>query len=113
MSKLVYIASPYSSHDPILVERNFRVVTEYCAKRMASGEVLLSPITYGHTLLEFEKMPNDWEFWQNFCLSVLVKCDELRVLKMPGWELSTGVAAEIKFAEDNDIPIEYIEEFEV
>ena len=109
MTELIYIASPYSHDDPKIVEENFWRVTDYCAEAVANGESALSPITYGHTLLEFKDMPNDWEFWTNFCLSILVKCDRLRVLKMEGWDKSEGVAGEISFARDHNIPIEYIE----
>ena len=109
MKELIYIASPYSHDDPKIVEDNFWRVSNYCAAAVSNGEVVMSPITYGHTLLEFKDMPSSWEFWTEFCLSILVKCDKLRVLKMDGWEDSKGVEAEISFAKDHGIPVEYVE----
>ena len=52
-------------------------------------------------------MPSDWEFWKNFCLSFLEKCDEIMVFKMEGWDKSRGVAEEIKFAEEKGIKVTY------
>ena len=109
MKELIYIASPYSHDDPKIVVDNFWRVSNYCAAAVSNGEVVMSPITYGHTLLEFKDMPSSWEFWTEFCLSILVKCDKLRVLKMDGWEDSKGVEAEISFAKDHGIPVEYVE----
>jgi hypothetical protein len=109
MSKLIYIASPYSHKDPEEIDRNFERVSKYTAQCTSLGEVVLSPITHGHTLSQFVKMPQNWEFWQNICETMLINCDSLRVLKMNGWETSEGVTAEIEFAKAHGIPIEYVE----
>lgn len=107
-SKLIYIASPYSNViDEVRVE-NYRIVSELTAKMAAEGHVVFSPITYGHHLTHFRHMPTDWLFWMNFCLTFLAKCDEMIVYKIPGWDFSTGVREEIKFCEQNSIPITYI-----
>jgi hypothetical protein len=103
---MTYVASPYSHGDR---EENFRLVSKKTAQMVAEGTIAISPITYGHTLLEFKSMPNDWKFWQEFCLSILSKCDNMVVYMMPGWDKSEGVAAEISYARDMQIPIEYIE----
>lgn len=109
--KIIYIASPYSHPDDEVRENNFRLVTQLVADLTEQGYVCMSPITLGHTLLGFKEMPSDWEFWTNFCLSFLEKCEEMIVYKMPGWDKSNGVKAEIEFAETNNIKIEY-KEFE-
>lgn len=109
MSKIVYLASPYTHPDPKVREENFRKVSVLAADMNSKGIVALSPITYGHTLLEFKEMPHDWAFWENFCISFLQHCDEIAVYKMPGWEKSKGVAEELKYAEENGINITYIE----
>ena len=108
MAKLSYLASPYSHQDEHVRETNFSKVSAIAASLCASGEVVISPITYGHTLLTFRQMPSDWPFWQHFCLALLEKCDELIVAQMRGWEFSRGVAEEIKFAESNGIPIRWL-----
>lgn len=108
-SKLIYIASPYN-HDVDAVRiSNYKHVSQYVARLVANGHVALSPITYGHTLLDFHVMPYDWEFWSNFCISFLHKSDELHVYKMPGWDVSRGVTEEIQLAKELNIPIIYID----
>ena len=80
-----------------------------CAELIASGLVVISPIFYGHNLLNYREMPGDWKFWQNFCETFLVKSDELWVYKIEGWDLSTGLLSEIELAKQLNIPIRYIE----
>lgn len=109
MEEIIYIGSPYSHTDKAVMEENYRRVSRLAADLCSQGKVAFSPITYGHTLLGFRGMPADWEFWQNFCLSFLVKADKLLVYKMPGWESSKGLEAEISFARDHNIAIEYLE----
>jgi hypothetical protein len=107
--KLVYLASPYSHPDDAMRKLNFVKVSMLAAKLASEGHVVLSPITYGHTLVDFHEMPTDWPFWENFCITILSKCDKLLVYKMEGWDKSKGVAAEIEYAMENNIPVEYIE----
>lgn len=109
MNKVIYIASPYSHPNPNVIEENYRKVAELSAELCSQGMVVLSPIVYGHTLLGFKEMPNDWEFWTNFCLTLLNKSDELWVYQMEGWDKSRGVKGEIQYAIDMGIPIKYLE----
>lgn len=108
MSKLIYIASPYNHSDPEVVIKNFELVSQLAAILCSEGHVAFSPITYGHTLIGFKDMSTNWKFWQNFCLSFLIKSDELLVYQIPGWDISRGVADEIAFAKEHNIEIKYI-----
>ena len=111
LKEVIYIASPYSHEDPLKVEENFRKVSQISSEIVANGDIAISPITYGHTLIQFKKMRSDWEFWTSFCLSLLLKCDKLLVCdNMEGWEKSKGVEEEISFARDHGIKIEMISE---
>ena len=104
--ELIYLASPYTLGNK---EENFRMVSKKAAELVSEGYTVVSPITYGHTLLKFKNMPDDWEFWMNFCSQMLYRCDKLFVYKMPGWDFSKGISAEMSIARDHCIPIEYIE----
>lgn len=109
MEKVIYIASPYTHSDIDVVEENYKKVSKFSADLCSQGIVALSPIVYGHTLLSFKKMPSDWVFWTNFCLSLLNKSDELWVYKMEGWDKSRGVREEIEYAVENGIPVKYFD----
>jgi len=107
--KIVFISSPYSHPDDEIRESNFKIVSKLAADLNSQGTVAVSPITYGHTLLQFKEMPSNWEFWKEFCLTFLEKSHELIVYKMPGWENSRGMKEEIEFAKKLNIPITYME----
>lgn len=107
--KLVYVGSPYSHESKAVMEENFKRVTAFTAKLCAEGVLAFSPITYGHTLVEFRDMPRDWNFWKTFCLSFMDNAERMIVYKMPGWENSRGLEAEIEYAKQNNIPIEYVD----
>ncbi len=107
--ELIYIASPYTNSDARVRMENYLIVTKIAGDLVSRGAIAVSPITYGHTLAEHTKMPTDWDFWMDFCLVLLAKCDKILVCNtMVGWEESRGVAAEIEFAKQKGIKIEYL-----
>lgn len=110
-SKLIYLASPYTNSDKGVVEQNYKLVSEISANLVSEGYVVFSPISYGHNLLQFKDMPSNWEFWFNFCVTFLLKCDKVFVCTMPGWENSLGVKEEIEIASKFGIPVEFLEIF--
>lgn len=109
MSKIIYIASPYSHAEKHVREQRYLQVTDYAAKQVAAGNIVFSPITFGHVLSEHVDMPTNFEFWSDFCLTFLSKCSEMHVLKMDGWEISNGIDQEEQFCSVNNIPIKYID----
>lgn len=107
---IIYLSTPYSHKDKSIVEERYKKTALKIADLVSKGHVIISPIFYGHNLLNYKEMPSDWEFWKNFCESFLVKCDELWVYMIPGWDESTGLKAEIELAISLNIPVIYIEE---
>ena len=105
MKNLIFISSPYTHEDPLVVEENFVKVAKLSAHLTSNGHITFSPIVYGHTLLKYAKIEADWETWKVFCLTFLKKSEELWVYKMDGWNRSRGVAEEIEFAIKNNITI--------
>jgi len=102
---VLYLASPYTHPDPLEMEYKFKQVSQAVASLMNRGEIIFSPIAYCHPLAVAHEMPRDWEFWQRYCLAMLAKADEMWVLELDGWHKSTGVAAEIVYAINNNIPV--------
>jgi hypothetical protein len=109
IQKMIFISSPYTHWSDNIVNDNYLKVAKLASKLCSEGQVAISPIVYGHNLLKIRTFPSNWEFWKNFCLTLLSKCDEMIVYKMEGWDKSRGVAEEIKFAELNNITITYVE----
>jgi len=106
---VIYLASPYSHPEKEVMEENFEKVSQIAADLTSEGYIVFSPITYGHTLLQFREMPGDWPFWASFCFSLLVKADNLIVCDtIEGWDKSRGVDEEMSFARDHGIKIEFL-----
>lgn len=81
---LVYLATPYSHKDPNIRQSH--------------------PITLAGGL------PLGWEYWEEYDRIILSVCSKVLVFCQNGWEKSTGVAAEIKIANELGIPVEYVDE---
>lgn len=107
--ELIYLAVPYSDKDPAVQEARFNIVNKVAAKLMAEGKYIFSPISHTHPIALAGKLPGDWQFWEGYDRCILSCCCKLTVLRLPGWEKSTGVQAEIKIATELGIPIDYIE----
>ena len=106
---LVYVASPYSSVPD--KHQLMRTVAQTCGKYMLAypGQYAVSGLIHHYALSEVEGLGTDYEFWKNWCETFLRKCEKLVVLTIPGWNTSTGVAAEIQLAKSLNMPIEFID----
>lgn len=105
---LVYLSAPYSA-----IENKaelMRIITHAAGAYMLAnkGAHVVTPL-YNHFLLGmFPEMGHDYEFWKSYSLDLLRRCDKLVVLKIPGWQKSTGVTDEIRIASELQLPIEYL-----
>jgi hypothetical protein len=117
--ELIYLAVPYSykDADPAVVaqvqETRFKIVSKVAAKLMNEGNYIFSPISHSHPLSVAGGLPGDWKFWEGYDRCILSFCKKVIVLRLPGWETSTGVQAEIKIARELGIPVEFIDHTEV
>jgi len=106
---MIYLATPYSN-DP---EKNYELVLKYVESHMVfTGEVLFSPIIYGHniaTARPAKQINTDYETWKVFDKEMIRFCSELWVLKLDGWRDSGGVQAEVDYAKQFGKPIKYVE----
>lgn len=96
--KLFYIASPYSSFDPTGVEHNVLTAARVCSQLMAMGYNVISPVVYGHSLVEcVPDADTAYQYWQSLCESLMLRCDALLIIDMRGTRQSKGVEAEMDF----------------
>ena len=107
---MIYLASPYS-HESVHIRRlRYRMATQYAAECIITRqECVFSPIVYAHDMAELFNLPFDAATWAGFNDEMQKACSTLRVLKLPGWEESKGVTAEIALAESLGQQIEYVE----
>jgi len=105
---MIYIASPYTHEDVAVLVRRFQLAAAYAGSLMCRGRQCFSPIAYGHQFHLFHNLPIAFEYWQDFNDRILLACDEVHVLRIPGFEESRGVAHEIEMAERHGIPVRYV-----
>ena len=97
---MIYLASPYSHDDPKVREARFQAVCRVAGRLMREGVHVFSPIAHTHPIALAGDLPKGWDFWAEFDRQMVQACEELWILRLPGWEMSTGVQAEIKLAKD-------------
>jgi hypothetical protein len=96
---MIYLITPYSNHDPKVVEARYEAACRAAGKLMGEGEIVFSMIAHTHPIASFCDLPKDWTYWERFCTEFIMMAEKVVVLMLPGWDTSTGVQAEIKIAE--------------
>lgn len=93
---LVYVAGPYTRPDP--VENTHNAIRE--ANRLqATGQ--MTCVVPHMSLLWHLILPHEEDYWYDYDLALLARCDAL--LRLPGE--SPGSDNEVRFAHDRDIPV--------
>ena len=105
---MIYLASPFTNDSPGLEEERFHAVCACAAELMRAGTHVFSPIAHAYPISR-HGLPGDWAYWEAYDRAMLARCDALTVLRLPGWEESTGVQAEIQIARELGLPIEFID----
>jgi hypothetical protein len=105
---IIYVASPYTHDDPLVVDQRFMAVRDYVTTQLRAGALYFSPIVYTHELAKAASLPGDAAFWFEFNFRMLKVCDKVIILKLQGWEKSIGVASEIAYAKTHGKPLEYV-----
>lgn len=104
---LLYLASPYTSPDPLLTLSRYSAAVAATALLMQRGYHVFSPIVHNHPVALSGELPGTWDFWRVRDEAWLSLASHMLVLLLPGWRESTGVTAEILFARQNNISILY------
>jgi hypothetical protein len=108
---MIYVASPYTHKEAEVRHTRYELVRDYTAKMMQAGKPAYSPIAYCHDIAIRHKMPTDALFWEKFNTAFIRVSSEVHIFRVTGWDRSTGVAMEIKLAEQLSIPLTYSEEY--
>jgi hypothetical protein len=106
---LIYLATPYTDADPAVRLRRFHEACKKAVDLMQQGFLVFSPIAHSHPLAAGWGLPVGFDYWEQFDRRMIAACDEVYVLKIDGWLLSTGVQAEIAIAAELHKPITFIE----
>lgn len=109
---LVYLACPYASGkaSPDLRRARFRAANRATAMLMKHGFRVFSPISHSHPIAEAGNLPLHWDYWQDFDRVMLRQCYCVVVLKLDGWDRSSGVQEEVRIAREADLPVFLMDE---
>jgi hypothetical protein len=107
---VIYLCVPYHHRDETVREQRFRAASAYAASLMAKGIYVFSPISHSHPLHKWGQgvCPHGWGFWKGYDFWFLARCEKVIVLKLPGWEDSTGITEEVAYANEHKILVEFV-----
>jgi len=102
---LVYLASPHGHPNPDVREWRFRQVCLAAAELIKADVMPFSPIAHSHPIANLANLHVSWEFWKTFDTAMILRCQELWVLQLPGIRESVGCLAEVEFARTLGTPV--------
>lgn len=101
--KIVFIAGPYfGKGDRKEIEKNIRNAEKYQVA-LANSQVPFF-CSHNHTEHFEEKASAPEEFYRKMDMEILKRCCDA-VVALPDWETSNGARAEIKWAQENGLPV--------
>lgn len=104
-----YLACPFYHINKDVKEERVKIATEVAYSLFLKGVVVFSPLTHNYPLITMG-IENKWDgLWREFDISILAHAKKLYVITIPGWIQSRGVQAEISYAKQKNIPIEYLD----
>jgi hypothetical protein len=77
------------------------------------GWNVFSPITHSHPLHTLAGMQGDWKFWEKIDTEYLECSNSIVIFRLPGWEDSVGVTAEIKIAHRLKLDIYFLDLYDL
>lgn len=104
-----YLASPYTHQDQAVRKQRYEDVRLATHFLLSHRIFVYSPIVHSHDMCETYNLPFTFEFWNAYNEAMILASKGLLVLKLPGWEASRGVTAEIAFAHKQNIPVFFMD----
>jgi hypothetical protein len=103
----VYLAGPYSSPEPEIRENRYRTLTTIAGALLERRITVYSPITEGHAIIRDGRanLSGDWNYWQEHDTEMIGYCRVFVQCMLSGHEHSIGLAAELKIAAANNMPV--------
>lgn len=110
--KVVYLACPYTDPNPAVRKARFEVATVVAADLIRAGNIVYSPITMTHPIdmvLAGESNTLGSDYWVAFDEAFMDMCSEMVVIRLAGWDRSSGIRREIAYFTDHKKPIRYMD----
>lgn len=105
---MIYLASPYSHPDSLMMKTRFLLAEQCTAILSAAGRHVYSPIVHYHEMAKKFSLPTNFEYWKQINLDMIRRADGMYVLNIEGWKESKGVTGEIAFARQFNLPLNLV-----
>lgn len=105
----VYLAAPYWHDIESVREDRFLEICRAAGRIMLDGHVVFSPISHSHPIAKWTANTGSHDFWLRQDFPFVDWCDQVWVLKLPGWTKSIGIKAEIRRARAQGKRIRFID----
>lgn len=110
--QITYLACPYTHPDLAVRNARFDISARAAAYLISRGKIVYSPITMTHPIdrhLADGEGTLGSDFWVDFDEAFMEHCSEMIILKIEGWEGSSGITREVEFFRTMGRPISAIE----
>jgi hypothetical protein len=110
--RIIYLACPYTHPDSHVREARFRAATRAAAALIKEGYVVYSPITMTHPIdvvLAGTTSTLGSDYWVAFDEAFMDICSEMVILKVDGWDRSSGIRREREYFESQGKPVRFIQ----
>ena len=102
----LYLLSPYSHPKESTRIWRWTLACERAGLLMQRGFLVYSPIAHTHPIAAHCNMPKGWDFWERYDRTFIEDWSDAGVLlKLPGWEKSVGISAEIEIFKSLNKPV--------
>jgi hypothetical protein len=115
MKTRVYLTAPYSARtkdgtpDEIVMHQRYLLANFIAGKLIDAGYIVFSPLSHSVPIADTMDNHLDAEIWIGQDIHFIDWCNELLVLKLPGYLESSGIKKEIAAAKVTGKPVRYIE----
>ena len=106
MTRLAYIAAPYSATSPEMMQLRANQAMAFSAWLWSRGICYpLSPVAMWHEAATRCDLPTDAASWTACNTAYFSACDVMYLLKLDGWRESVGVEMEMEWARAIRMPV--------
>lgn len=103
---MIYVASPYSSPDPIIRKTRFLITQNFVLHLLRNHNIAaFSPIMYWHEVATTNSLPFEAKDWQAFNTDMIRHCEGAYFLELRGHEESKGMEFERRICRILHIPM--------
>jgi len=109
LSEIEYLGLPYTHENKFMLHFRTEVSNLIAVELTKQGRIIFAPISAWHHIAMKYDLPINFEYWAKLDEEFIKISKKLLIIKLPGWEISSGVTLEISLADKYGVPIEYID----